>query len=118
MAGQVVSGCFWLSLFFAFFDFLAERTPSYPHPCRAADHLEQQEEPHCKSSWNGNAHAMTLAVVSPCKGAADRGCGKKYRDTPPLQEQHGVQSDTRITIAVQRKLEAKCTPEMLKVTAQ
>ena len=118
MAGQVVSGCFWLRLFFAFFDFLAERTPSYPHPRRAADHLEQQEEPHCKSSWNGNAHAMTLAVVTRCKGAADRDCGKKYRDTPPLQEQHGVQSDTRITIAVQRKLEAKCTPEMLKATAQ
>ena len=61
--------------------------------------------------------AMTLAGVSRCKGTADRGCGQKYREPPP-QEQHGVQSDTRITIAVQRKLDAKCTPEMLKATAQ
>ena len=36
-------------------------TPSYPH---LPDHLEHQEERHCKPSWKGNAHApaMTFAV--------------------------------------------------------
>ena len=27
--------------------------------------------------------------------AASRGCGQKHRETPPLQEQHGVRNDTR-----------------------
>ena len=38
---------------------VCERTPSYPHLRRATDHLEQQEEPHCKPSWNANAHAAS-----------------------------------------------------------
>ena len=38
---------------------LCERTPSYPHLRRAADHLEQQEEPHCKPNWKVNAHATS-----------------------------------------------------------
>ena len=51
--------------------------------------------------------AMTLVVGGRPKGAASRGCGQKHRETPSLQEQRGVRNDTGITIAVQRKLEAK-----------
>ena len=43
---------------------VCERTPSHPHLRRAADHLEQQEEPHCKPSWKGNAHAPSCDACS------------------------------------------------------
>ena len=43
---------------------LCKRTPPYPHPRRAAACPEEQEEPHCKSSWNGNAHAPRYDTCS------------------------------------------------------
>ena len=59
--------------------------------------------------------AATLAVEARCKGAADSGFGQKHRDTPLLTGQLCVRSYTTITIAIQRKSEAKCTPELSKV---
>ena len=81
-----------------------ERTLPYPH-------LRCARRTHCKPSWKGNAHAlpaMTLVVGGRPKGTASRGCRQQHHEAPSLQEQHGVRNDTRITIAVQRKIEAKC----------
>ena len=39
---------------------VCERTLPYTHPRCDADCQEEQEELHCKSSWNGNAHAPQL----------------------------------------------------------
>ena len=72
------------------------------------------------SPWKRNRLQADLEWERPClklwcmrwesgyKGPPVEVAVKRNRETPSLQEHHGVRNDTRVTIAVQRKIEAKC----------
>ena len=50
-------------------------------PCRLQG---KEAEPHCKSSWKVNGHTPSFDAwwEANQKGAANRGCGHKHRETP------------------------------------
>ena len=70
---------------------VCERTPSYANPGRAADNLEQQEEHPMQVELERERHSPsydTSSGVPVQRGRRLMVRAKKYRETPPLQEQH------------------------------